>query len=280
MNLGSVPVGSSQTQALTVSNTGKASLTISATALAGSGYTVTGLTLPYNLASGASASLSVIFSPTTSGTDNASLTLSSNAADPTVTVSLTGNGTTSSGTLGVTPGSMTFGTVTIGTTQTQNGSVTATGGSVTLSSTSSNNSAFTLGGLTLPVTLNAGQSLPFTVTFAPTASGTASANISFFASNSTSATESASGSGATVQHIIDLSWNASTSGSIAGYNVYRANASSGPYSKINSSLDPALSYSDNTVSSGKTYYYETTAVDSSGVESSYSNQVQVVVPFP
>ena len=70
MNLGSVAVGSSQTQALTVSNTGKASLTISATTVAGSGYTISGLTLPYNLASRASASLSVMFSPTTSGTDN------------------------------------------------------------------------------------------------------------------------------------------------------------------------------------------------------------------
>lgn len=279
MNLGSVPVGSSQTQALTLSNTGKASLTISATNVAGSGYSVSGLSLPYSLASGASANVSVTFSPAASGTDSATLTLTSNASDPTVTVSLTGSGTTSNGTLGVTPGSMSFGNVTIGTTQTQNGSVTASGGSVTLSSTSSSNSAFILAGLTLPVTLSAGQSLPFTVTFAPTASGTASANISFFA-NSNSATETASGSGATVQHIIDLSWNASTSGSIAGYNVYRANASSGPYSKINAALDPALSYSDSTVSSGKTYYYETTAVDSAGVESSYSNQVQVVVPFP
>jgi hypothetical protein len=34
------------------------------------------------------------------------------------------------------------------------------------------------------------------------------------------------------------------------------------------------------VQSGTTYFYVTTAVDSSGAESSYSNQVQAVVPFP
>jgi len=41
-----------------------------------------------------------------------------------------------------------------------------------------------------------------------------------------------------------------------------------------------MSYTDSTVQSGQTYYYATTAVDSSGVESTYSNQVQVAVPFP
>jgi hypothetical protein len=175
---------------------------------------------------------------------------------------------------------MSFNTVTIGTTLSENGSVTAGGGSVTLSSASSSNSQFTLGGLTLPVTIAAGQSVPFTLTFAPTATGTASANISFFTSTSTSASETASGTGATIQHTVDLSWNASTSTSITGYNVYRGTVSGGPYSKINSVLDPSMSYGDSTVQSGQAYYYVTTAVDSAGVESSYSNQVQVGVPFP
>ena len=280
MNLGSVTVGSSQTQALTVSNSGGSSLTISGATANGTGFSVSGLTFPYTLPAGGSASLSVTFAPSTTGTDNATLSLSSNASDPSVGVSLTGSGTTSSGTLGVTPGSMSFSSVTIGTTKTQSGSVTASGGSVTLSSASSSNSVFTLGGLTLPVTLAAGQSVPFTVTFAPTTSGTASANISFFTSTSTSALETASGSGATIQHTVALSWNASTSTSITGYNVYRGTVSGGPYSKINSVLDPSMSYSDSTVQSGQTYYYVTTAVDSAGVESSYSSGVQAVIPFP
>lgn len=280
MNLGSVTVGSSQTQALTVSNSGGSSLTISGATVSGTGFSVSGLIFPYTLPAGGSANLSVTFAPSTTGTDNATLFLSSNASNPSVGVSLTGCGTTSTGTLGVTPGSMSFGSVTIGSAQTQSGSVTASGGSVTLSSASSSNSAFTLGGLTLPVTLAAGQSVPFTVTFAPTTSGTASSNVSFFTSTSTSALATASGSGATIQHIVDLSWNASPSASITGYNVYRGTLSGGPYSKINSALDASISYGDSTVQSGQTYYYATTAVDSTGVESSYSNQVQVVIPIP
>jgi len=41
-----------------------------------------------------------------------------------------------------------------------------------------------------------------------------------------------------------------------------------------------MNYSDSTVQAGQTYYYATTAVDSSGSESGYSNKVQVVVPTP
>ncbi len=280
LNLGSVTVGSSQTQALIVSNSGGSSLTISGATVSGTGFSVSGLAFPYTLPAGGSASLSVTFAPSTTGTNNATLFLSSNASDPSVGVALTGSGTTSSGNLGVTPGSLSFGSVTIGTTQTQSGSVTASGGSVTLSSASSTNSAFTLGGLILPVTLAAGQSIPFTITFAPTTSGTASANIFFFTSSSTSALETASGSGANLQHTVDLSWNASTSTSIVGYNVYRGIVSGGPYSKINFALATSMSYSDSTVQSGQTYYYATTAVDSTGIESSYSNEVQVVVQLP
>jgi len=101
-----------------------------------------------------------------------------------------------------------------------------------------------------------------------------------FAGNARSASETASGAGAAVQHTVGLSWNASTSSSVAGYNVYRATSSTGTYSRINLALNPSMNYSDSTVQAGQTYYYATTAVDSSGSESGYSNKVQVVVPTP
>ena len=280
MSFGSVTVGSSQSQSLTVSNTGGSTLTISNATIAGSAFTFSGLSLPYTLSAGASTNLTITFSPTKSQSYSATLTLTSDASDPTVNVSLTGTGSASSGTLAVTPASMNFGNVTIGSSQTQNGTVIANGGSLTLTSATSNDVAFTIAGLSLPLNLAAGQSAPFSVTFAPTKSGAASATISFAASNSSSAVEIVSGSGTTVQHIVDLTWDASSSGSIAGYNVYRATAASGPFSKINPALDAALNYSDNTVQSGSTYYYATTAVDTSGQESSYSNLTTAAIPFP
>jgi hypothetical protein len=82
---------------------------------------------------------------------------------------------------------------------------------------------------------------------------------------------------APVAHDVNLSWEANSS-SVAGYNIYRGTQPSGSFAKINSSLDTATVYTDGTVVSGQHYYYTTTAVDSSGVESGYSNVAQAVVP--
>ena len=65
---------------------------------------------------------------------------------------------------------------------------------------------------------------------------------------------------------------------MTGYNIYRSTSSSGNYVKLNASLDASTTYTDATVASGNTYFYATTAVNSSGEESGYSNQVQVSVP--
>jgi len=65
---------------------------------------------------------------------------------------------------------------------------------------------------------------------------------------------------------------------VVGYNVYRGTTSGGPYAKVNSSRDPSTLYTDNTVQNGQTYYYVSTAVNSDGAESGYSNQLQMVIP--
>jgi fibronectin type 3 domain-containing protein len=83
---------------------------------------------------------------------------------------------------------------------------------------------------------------------------------------------------APVQHTVDLTWNASADA--VGYNIYRGTVSGGPYAMINPSLDGTTAYTDNTVVSGQTYYYVTTAVDASGNQSAYSNQTQAVIPTP
>ncbi len=71
-------------------------------------------------------------------------------------------------------------------------------------------------------------------------------------------------------HSIDLLWNAPSTSTItiAGYNVYRGSASTGPFSRLNSSSPlSTTSYIDNTVDGGRTYYYEVKSVDTAGVES-------------
>jgi hypothetical protein len=82
---------------------------------------------------------------------------------------------------------------------------------------------------------------------------------------------------AAVSSGVQLNWHASTS-SVTGYNVYRGTTNGGPYSKLNGAPINALTYTDSTVAASTTYYYVTTAVNSSGVESDYSNQASAQVP--
>ena len=281
VNFGGVPIGSSQTQSVTLTNSGGSVVTISQAAISGSaGFSLSGFALPSNLAAGASLTCAITFTPTLSGTASGALTVTSNASDAIFGISLSGNGSASPGQLTISPPSIGFGTVPIGTSQSQTGMLGAIGSSVTISSDSSSNSQFTLGGIPLPVTIAAGQSLPFTVIFAPQASGLLSATISFVgnASNST-VTGAATGTGEVIQHTVALSWNSSSS-PVTGYNVYRSGITGGPYTKINSSLDSLTAYSDETVQAGQNYFYVTTAVDSSGMESGHSNEVAAQVPIP
>ena len=67
---------------------------------------------------------------------------------------------------------------------------------------------------------------------------------------------------------------------MAGYNVYRSTQSGGPYTKLNSTLITALTFTDNTVSSGATYFYVVTAVAADGTESAFSSQTTAVIPNP
>jgi fibronectin type 3 domain-containing protein len=81
----------------------------------------------------------------------------------------------------------------------------------------------------------------------------------------------------TVTAQVALSWTASTTRGVVGYNIYRSTTSSGPYTKLNSGLIFNVNYKDQTAQSGNTYYYVATSVDSQGNESSYSNRTSATV---
>ena len=190
-----------------------------------------------------------------------------------------GNGTVA-GQLAVSPTSLSFGNVTVGSSSALNSSLTASGASVTVSSASLNHSEFALSGISLPATIPAGQSATFTVTFTPQASGATSASLSFSSNASNSpAVQTMTGTGtAATQHTVDLTWTASAGA--VGYNIYRGTVSGGPYTMINCSLEGTTSYTDDTVVSGQTYYYVATAVDANGNESGYSNLAMAAIPSP
>jgi hypothetical protein len=173
---------------------------------------------------------------------------------------------------------MNFGTVAVGGSQTQSGSLTAAGTSITVSSASWSGTGYSLSGITFPVNVPAGQSVPFKVTFAPQAAGTSNGSVSFF-SNASNSPGKETMTATAIQHSVALSWNASTS-SISGYNVYRGSQSGGPYTKVNSSLQSGTTFTDNNVQAGSTYFYVVTSVDASSQESAFSNQAVAVIPTP
>jgi hypothetical protein len=273
---GNVPTGSSGTALVTLTNSKNGSITIAQQLTTGAGFAVNGLALPLTLAAGHSYTFSLVFSPSSTGPISGMFQGLGSGNNVVLAVPLTGTGT-APGQLAISPATINFGNVTVGTSSSQTGTLSTTGASVIVSSVTSNSSGFVFGGLSLPATIAPGQNASYSVTFTPQASGTASATLSFTSNASNSpTTESLTGTG---QYSVSLSWDPSTS-QVAGYNVYRGTTSGGPYSKINSIPDPRTTYTDGTVASGQTYYYVTTAVNSSGQESTYSNQVAAVIPPP
>jgi len=276
---GSIQVGSNSSKPETLTNTGGSSVTVSQANLTGAAFSTSGLTLPLTLTANQSVTFTVTFTPASAAAANGSLSVVSNASNSTLNIALSGTGT-AAGQLTVSPTSLTFGSVVVGSNSPLSGSLNATVAPVTVTSASFNSSEFALSGISLPATIPAGQSTPFTVTFTPGASGAASASLSFSSNASNSpAVQSLTGTGtAPTQHTVDLTWNASTDA--VGYNVYRGTVPGGPYAMINTSLDSTTAYTDSSVVSGDTYYYVATAVNASGDESGYSNQAQAVIPSP
>jgi hypothetical protein len=276
----SVQVGNTQSQTQRLTNSGGSPIHIATASVTGAGFATSGLSVPTTLNAGGTLTFSVTFTPTSAGAVTGSLALTADGSVPNLSVALSGTGTVP-GQLAASPANPNFGSVTVGTSQTQAGSLAASGASVTVSAVASSNSEFVVSGLSLPITLTAGQTVPFTLKFTPQAGGAAASTITF-TSNATNfpVTQAASGTGtAAPQHSVSLAWTASTS-TVAGYNVYRGTQSGGPYAIINGSTDTSTTYTDSSVQAGQTYYYVVTAVDGSGTESVNSNQAQAVVPTP
>jgi len=276
---GSVQAGNSTNLSETLTNTGGSTITISQANLTGAAFAISGLILPLNLTANQSVTFTATFKPTSAGAASGSLSVVSNASNSQLNIALSGSGATA-GQLAVSPTSLSFGNVVVGSSAALNGSLTASGAPVTVSPASINSGEFALSGISLPATLAAGQSATFTVTFTPGASGAASASLSFSSNASNSpAVQTMTGTGtAATQHIVDLSWTVAADA--VGYNIYRSTTSGGVYTMINTSLDATTAYTDSTVVSGQTYYYVATAVNASSEESGYSKPTQAVVPTP
>jgi len=71
---------------------------------------------------------------------------------------------------------------------------------------------------------------------------------------------------------ITLDWADNSEPDLAGYHVYRATTSAGPYTRLTTSLLPSSNYTDVGLTNGTTYYYVVTATDAGNNESTNSNE--------
>ena len=138
--------------------------------------------------------------------------------------------------------------------------------------------SITTGSLPAGLTLSASAG---TITGVPTATGTFSFTVQVADSSSPAKTATAGLSivvTAGTAHSVYLTITPSISSGVTGYNIYRSDVSGTGYLLITPTPITTLNYSDATVDNGQTYYYVATAVDGSGDESGYSDEVQMVIP--
>jgi len=178
LSFSGVLVGSSSAaQTVTLTNTGNATLSISGIQAAGD-YTQTN-NCPASLSAGSSCVINVTFTPTASGSRSGTVTITDGAIGSPHNVGLTGTGVTPSAGVTLTPASLSFSSVPVGTSSAVQ--------TVTLANTG--NAALRIGSIRVtgdyaqsnncPATLSAGSNCTVSIRFSPTVSGNRSGTLTF-----------------------------------------------------------------------------------------------------
>ena len=309
VDFGNLRMGRTTSVPVTLTNdaNGRAFTIVSITTFT-SQFTVSGVSVPATIAPGASLTVTLTFAP--NAVTNFSDTLSfTTYYGWTISVPLSGVGIQSwthhgsgqssgstqssggssssqpapaSGQLTVSP-ALSFGTVALGATGQQVFNFTDSGtANVTVSNISLAGPNLSFSGIWVGLVLSPGQTISVTASYSPTSAGSAggTVTISSDAANSPSTfswTASTPPAPAAAAPAVNLSWTASTSDGVTGYNVYRSTVSGGPYNLITSSPVATTGFLDSTVSSAETFYYVVTSLAGSA-ESGYSSEVSATLP--
>src|SRR6266403_75664 len=212
---GTVGIGSTGNMNLTVSNTGSADLTVSAISLTGAQFSVSGITTPRTIVAGQSAVMGLSFQPTAAGAAAATLSITSNdPVNPTMSVALAGTGLQTG--ISLTPSSANFGNVAVGSTNSQTIQIGNTGTSVlTITQASVAGTGFSTTGLTLPVSINPGQSTTFNAQYQPATAGAGSGSITLVSNAANSPTVlSLTGTGVAATQTLSFSTNTVSFGNV------------------------------------------------------------------
>jgi centrosomal CEP192-like protein len=175
--------------------------------------------------------------------------------------------------------SLNFGNQTVGTTSASQTVTLSNSGKVTLSISAISISGNFSQSNNCGSSLASGSSCSIVVLFDALTAGTNNGTLTIN-DNATSGAQTVAltGTGISATHSVTVGWTPSSSSGVTGYNVYRSTTSGSGYSMLNTAPITSTSFTDTTVGSGHTYYYVATAMDTTGMQSSDSNQVSAVVP--
>ncbi len=280
---GNVTVNTAMIQTLTLQSTGTSAVTVNSDAITGSGFTIVSQSLPVTLNPQQSMALQVQFEPRATGAVSGQITVGSNSTSgSTSVVTLSGTGAAANPQLTVSSTSLSFGSIALNTATTLSITLKSTGTTpVTINSAAITGPGFSTIGGSFPVTLNPSATATVQLQFEPTTAGAATGKLTI-SSNSgggSTLTVSLSGTGTTTAHQVNLSWTAPSNSPdpVKGYNIYRSTGSQA-MTLINAPIVTTTNYVDRTVVNSTSYSYVVKSVDSSGVESVGSNQIEVAIP--
>ncbi len=171
LDFGSVAVGNSSTLQATVSNTGDADLEISNITSSDAQFTFAPNAFPITITQGNNQVFDISFTPTTAGAQNATLLFTHNATGSPASYSVQGVSLDAGPVFNVSPSSLDFGNVAVGSSSDRPVTVTNTGATNTLNISSASISEDGFSVIPTSATIPAGNNQVFNVTFEPTANG-------------------------------------------------------------------------------------------------------------
>jgi hypothetical protein len=285
-SFGNVTVKTEATQTIKVSNAGTAELKIFGADIRGTGFSLSGLKAPTNLAAGSSMNFNVAFKPMEARAETGIVSIKTDASESPATVNLSGTGVEQSIKLTASATSLNFGNVPVSNSETKDVNITNSGNAnVTITGVTASGAGFSASGGS-NVTLAPNQSEMVTVSFNPKSKDSLAGTLTVSSNaptvaislNGTGTQSAGPDPGTASSHSVSLTWTASAS-PVIGYFIYRRTGSSGSFSRLDSSIDSSTSFTDSDVTDGETYFYVVTAVSAGDVQSQFSAEVSVTIPM-
>jgi hypothetical protein len=273
-----VPVGDTYTQTVRLTNRGEGTLQIKKITASSPDFRITGILLPVVVAHGTSESFTIAFRGKAEGLAEGRISVLMSSSDAPLVLKVKASTSASQSDLTASEAAMDFEDVATGNLGKKEVLLTNAGNrDLTISGISVSGRDFSVSGATA-VKLTPGQNVSVDVKFAPKNAGRQTGYLTVTSAEGTSLlTIPLTATGArSSPSAITLNWEESPV-NVAGYVVYRAAESAGPYTRISEAV-PSGAYVDTGLAAGHTYYYVVTSLDADQVESEYSPQISATVP--